>query len=53
VAVALRLPVGRALVRGGADHRGELGLDQGLVDRLGGLADAVVDVRGLECIKNL
>jgi hypothetical protein len=30
-----------ALVGGGADHRGELGLDQGLVDGLGGLTDAV------------
>jgi ClpP class serine protease len=37
----------------GADHAGELGLDERLVDRLGGLADAVVDLRGLECIQDL
>jgi hypothetical protein len=38
---------------GGADHRGELGLDQGLVDRLGRLADAVIDLRDLECVQDL
>ena len=51
--VALGQPLGRALVRGGADHAGELGLDQGLVDGLGGLADAVIDLRGLECVQDL
>src|SRR6266568_3109938 len=34
-----------------ADHRRELGLDERLVDRLGGLADPVVDLRGLECLQ--
>jgi hypothetical protein len=38
---------------GGADHAGELGFDEGLVDGLGGLADAVVDVCGLECVQDL
>ena len=41
------------LVWGGTDHAGELGLDQGLVDGLGGLADAVIDLRGLECVQDL
>jgi hypothetical protein len=53
VAVALRQPSLGAFVWGGADYGGEFGLDEGLVDRLGGLADPVVDVRGLECIKDL
>jgi hypothetical protein len=35
---------------GGADHLGELGLDEGLVDGLGGLADAVIHLRGRECV---
>jgi hypothetical protein len=39
--------------RGGADHAGELGPDEGLVDGLGGLADAVVDLCGLECVQDL
>jgi ClpP class serine protease len=50
--VALGQPLGRALVGGGADHAGELGFDQGLVDRLGGLADAVVDLRRRECVQD-
>jgi hypothetical protein len=37
-----------ALVRSGADHRGELGFDQGLVDGLGGLADTVIHLHCLE-----
>jgi ClpP class serine protease len=37
----------------GTDHLGELGLDQGLVDGLGGLADAVIDLRDLECVQDL
>jgi hypothetical protein len=53
VAVALGQSLGRALIRCSADHAGELGLDEGLVDGLGGLADAVVDVRGLECVQDL
>jgi hypothetical protein len=32
----------------GADHRGQFGLDQCLVDGLGGLADTVADIGGLE-----
>jgi hypothetical protein len=47
MAVALSQPRLRALVWGGADHRGELGPDEGLVDGLGGLTDAVIDLRGL------
>jgi hypothetical protein len=42
-----------ALVRRGADHRGELRLDQRLVERLGSGADAVVDVGGVECLEQL
>jgi hypothetical protein len=42
-----------ALVRGRADHRGELGLDQGLVDRGGRRAESVVDVGGLQCVEYL
>jgi hypothetical protein len=53
VAVALGQPLGCPLVGGGTDHRGELGLDQGLVDGLGGLADAVVDLCGRECVQDL
>jgi hypothetical protein len=53
VPVALSEPVSRPLMRGGADHLGELGLDQGLVDGLGGLADAVVALRGRECVQDL
>ena len=32
---------------------GELGLDQGLVDGLGGLADTVIDLRDRECAQDL
>jgi ClpP class serine protease len=35
------------------DHVRELGLDEGLVDGLGGLPDAVIDLRGLECVQDL
>jgi hypothetical protein len=41
------------LVRGSADHVREFGLDQGLVDLLGSLADAVVDLRSLQCLQDL
>jgi hypothetical protein len=51
-AVALRQPLRAALVGSGADHRGELGLDEGLVDGLGGLADPIVNVRSLECVQS-
>ena len=56
----LRIPKLRAgsffpslLERRRPDHRGELGLDQRLVERLGGGADAVVNVGGLQCLKQL
>jgi hypothetical protein len=52
VPVALGQPIGRPLVWSGADHRGELGLDQGLVDRLSSLADAVIHLRSLECVQD-
>jgi hypothetical protein len=42
-----------ALMRGGADHAGELGFDQGLVDGLGSLADAVINLRRRECVQDL
>jgi hypothetical protein len=51
VAVALRQPLRDALVGGGADHGGGLGLDEGLVDGLGSLADAVV--RDRKCVQDL
>ena len=53
MAVALGQPLRRALVGSGADHASELGFDQGLVDGLGGLADAVVDLCGRECVQDL
>jgi hypothetical protein len=53
VAVALGQPLGCPLVWGSADHAGQLGLDEGLVDGLGGGADAVIDLRGLECVQDL
>jgi hypothetical protein len=37
----------------GPDDRGELGLDKGLVDGLGGLTDAVINLRSLECVQDL
>ena len=40
-------------MRGGADYRGELSLDEGLVDGLGSLADAVIDLRDRECVQDL
>jgi len=46
-------PAARALVRQGTNDGAELGLDQGLVDRLGRLPDPVIDLGGLECIQNL
>jgi hypothetical protein len=32
-------------VRCGADHGGDLGFDERVVDRLGGLMDALIDLR--------
>jgi hypothetical protein len=52
-AVALRGPGVGALVRAGADHRGELGLDQRLIDRGGRRPDPVVDIGGLQCFQHL
>jgi ClpP class serine protease len=52
VAVALRQPLRSALVGSGPDHGRELGLDQGLVDGLGGLTDAVIHLRDLECVQD-
>jgi ClpP class serine protease len=40
-------------MRGGADHGRELGLDEGLVDGLGGLTDAVINLRDRECVQDL
>jgi RNA polymerase sigma-70 factor, ECF subfamily len=53
MAVALGETGVGALMGCSADHVGELGLDQGLVDGLGSLADAVIDLRGRECIQDL
>jgi hypothetical protein len=50
VAIALGQPLRRALVWASANRRGELGLDQGLVDGLGGLTDTVVNLGDRECI---
>jgi hypothetical protein len=52
-AVALRGPGVGALVRRGADHRGPLGLDQRLMQRLGGGADAVIGVGNFQCLEQL
>ena len=52
VAVALGGAGVGAFVQGGADRVGELGLDQRLVDGLGGLADTVTDIGGLECVQD-
>jgi hypothetical protein len=40
-------------VRAGADHRGQLGLDQRLIQRLGRGANPVVDVGNLQCLEEL
>jgi hypothetical protein len=42
-----------ATVRAAADHRGQLRLDQRLIERLGGGADAVVNLGGLECLEEV
>jgi hypothetical protein len=52
VAVAQVGSVLAAFVAGGADGVGELGLDQGLIDGFGGLADPVADIGGLECVQD-
>jgi hypothetical protein len=53
VSVALGQSGIGALMWGGAKHVRELGFDQGLVDGLGGLTDAVIDLRGRECVQDL
>ena len=40
-------------MRAGTDHRGQLRLDQRLVERLGGGADPVVNLGGLECLEEV
>ncbi len=42
-----------ALVRAGADHRGQLGLDQRLIQRLGRRPDSIVNLGGLQCLQQL
>jgi hypothetical protein len=53
VAVALGQPSLGALMRSGTDHGRELSLDERLVDRLGGLTDPIIDLRGLQCVQDL
>ena len=53
MAVALAQPRLGALVGASADHRRQLGLNEGLVDRLGGLADTVIDSAAFECVQDL
>jgi hypothetical protein len=52
-AVALGGAALGALVPAGADHRGELRLDQRLIQRLGRGPDAVVDLGGFQCLEEL
>ena len=51
--IALGQPLWCALVWASPDHGRELGLDEGLVDGLGGLADAVIHLRCLEWVQDL
>src|SRR6478752_9578813 len=51
--VAQRQPSLGALVRRGADHRRQLRLDQRLIDRGCRLPNPVIDIRGLEHLKQL
>ena len=51
--VALPRPPRGALVRAGADHPGQFGVDQGLVQVLGGDADAFGDVGVLQCLQQV
>jgi hypothetical protein len=53
VPVALRDPLAGAFVRAGADHRGQLGLDQRLIDRRRGLPDSFFDITTLEHLEYL
>jgi hypothetical protein len=43
----------RAFMRCGADHRGQLRVDQRLVDRRRRRPDPVVDIAGFQCLENL
>lgn len=52
-AVALRGPLRTAFPRAGTDHRGELGVDQRLVDRLCRGPDPVLDSSGLHGFEHL
>src|SRR6476619_7119586 len=51
--VAQRQPSLGALVRRGADHRRQLRLDQRLIDRGCRLPNPVIDIRGLEHLKQV
>ena len=51
--VALRGPLLGAFPGAGADHRGQLGVDQRLVDRLGRGADPVLNTGGLHGFEHL
>ena len=53
VPVPLRQPRLGPLVRAGADHRSQLGFDQRLIDRAGGLSDPVVDIGRLQRLQHL
>jgi hypothetical protein len=52
-AVALGGPIFGAFVRAGADHRGQLRLDQRRIQRLGRRADAVIDVGNFQRLEQL
>jgi hypothetical protein len=49
----LRWAVRASMRSCGADHSGELRLDQGLIDRGDRRPDSVVDIGGLECLQHL
>ena len=51
--VALRGPLSTAFPGAGADHRGQLGVDQRLVDRLRGGADPVLHTASLHRFEHL
>ena len=51
--VALSRPFRAPLPGAGADHRGQLGVDQRLIDRCGRGPDPVVDISGFEYLENL
>lgn len=51
--VALRGPRLGALVWSGTDHRGQLGFNRRLIQRLGRGADPVINLSALECLQSL